>query len=366
MSDEIDKHVLRKYEIGQKLGKGAYGIVWKAVDKKTGKVIALKKIFDAFQNATDAQRTYREIMFLQSLEHDNIIKLLNVLKADNDKDIYLSFEYMDTDLHAVIRANILEDIHKQYIIYQLIKTMKFIHSGNLLHRDIKPSNLLLNSECHMKLADFGLARSINSLIKDEGPVLTDYVATRWYRAPEILLGSTKYTKGVDMWSVGCILGELLGGRPMFPGTSTMNQLERIIEVTSKPSEKDIDAIQSAFASSMLDSLQDVKTKKLSDIYPKASKDAIDLMTKLLQFNPEKRITAEKALEHPFVALFHNKDEEPVCKKKIKLHFDDNTKYSINDYRERLYSEIRKKRDKKRKKKKEKEKDKKDKKEKKKE
>lgn len=133
---------------------------------------------------------------------------------------------IDTDLHAVIRANILEEIHKKYIIYQLLKTIKYIHSADLLHRDIKPSNLLLNSECHMKLADFGLARSVSTAGKDEGPVLTDYVATRWYRAPEILLGSTKYTKGVDLWSVGCILGELLGGKPMFPGTSTMNQLQR--------------------------------------------------------------------------------------------------------------------------------------------
>jgi len=347
MSEEIDKHVLRKYEIGPKLGKGAYGIVWKAIDKKTRQTVALKKIFDAFQNATDAQRTYREIMFLQNLMHDNIIRLYNVLKADNDKDIYLVFEYMDTDLHAVIRANILEEIHKQYIIYQCLKTLKYIHSADLLHRDIKPSNLLLNSECHMKLADFGLARSISSIGKDEGPVLTDYVATRWYRAPEILLGSTKYTKGVDMWSIGCILGELLGGKPMFPGTSTMNQLERIIAVTGKPTQQDIDSIQSPFAASMLESIQDVKKKNLEDMFPKAKPEALDLMRKLLQFNPEKRITAEEALKHPFVTLFHNAADEPICNHKIKLHFDDNTKYSVNDYRERLYHEIRKKRERRR-------------------
>eukprot|EP01080_Neovahlkampfia_damariscottae_P001693 gene1693-462_t len=346
MSEEIDK-VLRKYEIGAKLGKGAYGIVWKATDKKTNQVIALKKIFDAFQNATDAQRTYREIMFLQNLHHDNIIRLLNVLKADNDKDIYLVFEYMDTDLHAVIRANILEDIHKQYIIYQLLKTMKYIHTGNLLHRDIKPSNLLLNSECHMKLADFGLARSIHSVQKDEGPVLTDYVATRWYRAPEILLGSTKYTKGVDIWSIGCIMGELISNKPMFPGTSTMNQLERIISVTGYPSTEDIDSIQSAFAASMLESIQDVETKSLKDMYSKAKSDQLDIMKQMLQFNPEKRITAEKSLKHKYVSMFHNPDDEPECKVVIKLYFDDNTKYSISDYRERLYSEIRKKRETKR-------------------
>eukprot|EP00919_Chromeraceae_sp_WS-2016_P046664 GHVR01110757.1.p1 GENE.GHVR01110757.1~~GHVR01110757.1.p1 ORF type:complete len:269 (+),score=44.17 GHVR01110757.1:79-885(+) len=224
MSEEIDKHVLRKYEIVHKLGKGAYGIVWKSIDKKTTEIVALKKIFDAFQNATDAQRTFREIMFLNELtDHDNIVKMSNVLKADNDRDIYLVFDFMETDLHAVIRANILEEIHKQYIIYQLLKSLKYMHSGELLHRDMKPSNILLNSECLVKVADFGLARSVASAeVNDTGtnPVLTDYVATRWYRAPEILLGSTKYTKGVDMWSLGCILGELLTGKPVFPGGCT--------------------------------------------------------------------------------------------------------------------------------------------------
>ena len=129
---------------------------------------------------------------------------------------------MDTDLHACIRANILEDIHKQYIIYQLLKAIKYMHSGGVLHRDLKPSNLLLNKECLCKVADFGLARSIASLKRDAGPspVLTDYVATRWYRAPEILLGSTAYSTGVDLWTIGCILGELVNGKPIFPGAST--------------------------------------------------------------------------------------------------------------------------------------------------
>eukprot|EP00762_Andalucia_godoyi_P000659 ANDGO_05340.mRNA.1 Extracellular signal-regulated kinase 2 len=346
MTEEIDKHVLRKYEISQKLGKGAYGIVWKSIDKKTRETVALKKIFDAFQNATDAQRTYREIMFLQQLHHENIVRLLNVLKADNDRDIYIVFEYMETDLHAVIRASILEDIHKQYIIYQLLKSLRYMHSAGLIHRDMKPSNLLLNSECHMKVADFGLARLISNNDKGDSanPVLTDYVATRWYRAPEILLGSTKYTKGVDMWSIGCILGELIGGKPMFPGTSTMNQLDRIMAVTGRPSLEDIDAIKSPFAGTMLDSIPASQPVSLKDMYPTASPEALDLLRKLLQFNPNKRISADDALKHPYIALFHDEANEPTCDRPIKIGFDDNTKYSISEYREKLYELIRKKRD----------------------
>jgi mitogen-activated protein kinase 15 len=340
--------VLRKYERLQRLGKGAYGVVWKAYDKKNKETVALKKIFGAFQNSTDAQRTFREIMFLQQLRHDNIIRLNNVLKAENDKDIYLIFEYMDTDLHAVIRANILEDIHKQYIIYQLLKTLKYLHSGELLHRDIKPNNLLLNSECHMKLADFGLARSIHATDPHANKVLTDYIATRWYRAPEILMGSTAYTKGIDMWSVGCILGELLAGKPIFPGQSTMNQLERIIAVTGRPTPSDIESIKSPFAQTMLDNLGNVQQRPLGDMFPRAPADATDLMKRLLIFNPNKRLTAEEALKHPYVSMFHNPAEEGICKEPLHVSFDDYRRYTVNEYREKLYSDIaRKKKERKR-------------------
>ncbi|BBN01245.1 mitogen-activated protein kinase 15 [Marchantia polymorpha subsp. ruderalis] len=341
MTEEIDKHVLRKYHVCQKLGKGAYGIVWKAIDRRTNEVVALKKIFDAFQNSTDAQRTFREVMFLQEMnDHDNIIKLLNVLKAENDRDLYLVFEYMETDLHAVIRANILEDVHKQFIMYQLLKGLKYMHSAELLHRDIKPSNLLLDSECQVKLADFGLARSVAQLKDDAGniPVLTDYVATRWYRAPEILLGSTKYTYGVDMWSSGCILGELLNGKPIFPGTSTMNQIEKILEVIGRPAPEDVAALESPFAATMLDNMPTL-TKNFAQVFPTASPNAEDLLHRLLHFNPIKRLTAEEALRHPYLAQFHNAAEESICTRIVRIPIDDNTKFTISEYRERLYQEI---------------------------
>jgi mitogen-activated protein kinase 15 len=340
MVDEIEPHILKRFEILNKQGKGAYGVVFKSIDKKTKETIALKKIFDAFQNATDAQRTYREIMLLQELNgHENIIRLLNVIKAENDKDIYLIFEFMETDLHTVIRANILEDIHKEYVMYQNLKALKFIHSSDIIHRDLKPSNIFIDSECHIKVGDFGLARSVANLKDGTSPVLTDYVATRWYRAPEILLGSTKYSKAVDMWSLGCIFAELLTGKPLFPGTSTLNQLNKVLEVTGKPNAEDIEAIQSNLASTMLESMPAIKTKSFKSLFPNASAKALDLLQKMLQFNPHKRISVEEALEHPYVAFFHHPEEEIVCDRIIKIPMDDNHKYTVKEYRQRLYDDI---------------------------
>mmetsp|Transcript_30259 Transcript_30259/g.90696 ORF Transcript_30259/g.90696 Transcript_30259/m.90696 type:complete len:195 (-) Transcript_30259:7-591(-) len=191
---------------------------------------------------------------------------------------------METDLHAVIRAAILEDIHKKYVVYQLLKALKYMHSGELLHRDIKPSNLLLNSDCHVKLCDFGLCRSVAEC-EGPSPVLTDYVATRWYRAPEILLGSPVYTKGVDMWAVGCILGEMLNGKPIFPGTSTVNQLEKVLETTGQPSPEDVEAAGSPYAARMLESIGQVKQVPLS---LGEGQKVPAIMASFLKFNPTMR------------------------------------------------------------------------------
>ncbi|XP_047460169.1 mitogen-activated protein kinase 15 isoform X3 [Mugil cephalus] len=274
---EVEGHISLKYEIKKRLGKGAYGIVWKAVDRQTGEIVAVKKIFDAFRNRTDAQRTFREILFLQEFgDHANIVKLLNVIRAQNDKDIYLIFEYMDTDLHAVIKkGTLLKDIHKRYVMYQLFKAIKYLHSGNVIHRDQKPSNVLLDTDCVVKLCDFGLARSLNQIQEDSGnPALTEYVATRWYRAPEILLGSS---------------------RPQVP-------LEDLLQPSVPP-------------------------------------DALDLLRGLLVFNPDKRLTAEQALKHPYVARFHNPAKEPALNYDVVLPVDDDVQLSVVQYRNKLYEMI---------------------------
>ncbi|XP_043394800.1 mitogen-activated protein kinase 15 isoform X6 [Chelonia mydas] len=338
---EVEELVSQKYEIKKRLGKGAYGIVWKAIDRRTGEIVAVKKIFDAFRNRTDAQRTFREIMLLQEFgEHPNIIKLLNVIRAQNDRDIYLVFESMD--LHAVIKkGNLLKDIHKCYILYQLLKATKFIHSGNVIHRDQKPSNILLDADCFVKLCDFGLARSLCQIHEDQGsPVLTEYVATRWYRAPEILLSSHSYTKGVDMWSIGCILGEMLLGKPLFPGTSTVNQIEQILSVIPAPSQEDILAIHSDYRASVINRISSRRRVTIEEILPSSiPPHALDLLKRLLVFNPDKRLTAEEALQHPYVKRFHCPAKEPSLDYDVILPLDDDIQLSVAEYRNKLYEMI---------------------------
>ncbi|CAD8209274.1 unnamed protein product [Paramecium pentaurelia] len=338
---QVEDHILRKFELLELKGKGAYGVVWKAVDRKTKQVVALKKIFDAFHNATDSQRTFREVIFLEQLvNHENIIKLNSVIKAENNKDLYMVFEFMETDLHKVIRANILERIHKKYIIYQILKGLKYLHSGELIHRDLKPSNLLINSECKVKVADFGLARSVAKPDDNSQPILTEYVATRWYRAPEILLGSQNYSKAVDMWSLGCILGEMIIGKAVFPGTSTINQIERIIELIGKPRQDELDALQAPLAEQVISSIANQKKKSIKQLFASGQDDdAIDFIRKTLIYNPYKRLTVEQALNHPYVKEFKGTEDEISRDSAIEALMDDNHKYTVKDYRDALYSHI---------------------------
>lgn len=181
--DQIEPHICQRFEIVKKKGSGAYGVVWKVLEKRTHKHYALKKNFDAFQNSTDAQRTYRQIMFLQKLKHPHIVQLKQVIRSHSQRDIYILFEYMDIDLYTLIRQNLLADQHKQYIIYQIGKALHYLHTVDLIHRDIKPSNVLVNEDCLSKICDFGLVRSVDEEIQELTPILTEYIATRWYRAP---------------------------------------------------------------------------------------------------------------------------------------------------------------------------------------
>ena len=341
--DKVEGHIKKRFIFQKKVGQGAYGVVFKVIDKKTNEQVALKKLFGAFQDEVDSQRTFREVMLLQELNgHDNIIRLLNVIKAENDLDLYLVFDYMEADLFNVIRANILQEIHKKFIIYQILKALKFIHSADIIHRDLKPSNIFINSDCHVKLGDFGLART---LAHKMGSIVTEYVATRWYRAPEMILSGQKYGKPIDMWSVGCILYELIVGTPLLPGKSTKDMIRMMFSVTGFPDRKEYNEVKNECKIQIdYDDLLQEKIKKKKNLVQMVSgfthdDIAIDLLLKLLVFNPKKRLTAEEALEHPYVADFHNPEEEIVSDHKIEIPLDDNNKFSKEEYRQKLYDVV---------------------------
>ncbi|XP_012781103.2 mitogen-activated protein kinase 15 [Ochotona princeps] len=337
---EVDSLVAQRFRIKRRLGKGAYGIVWRAVDRRTGEVVAIKKIFDAFRDKMDAQRTFREIMLLQEFEgHPNIIRLLDVIRAQNDRDIYLVFESMDIDLGTVIaKGSLLQDAHKRYIFYQLLRATQSIHASHVIHRDQKPSNVLLDANCLVKLCDFGLARPLGGEAEGSGgQALTEYVATRWYRAPEVLLSSPWYTPGVDMWSLGCILGEMLRGRPLFPGTSTLHQLELILQAIPLPSEADLLALGSSYSSLVLHHLGARPRQELHALLPPDTPaQALDLLQRLLVFAPDKRLSAAQALRHPYVQRFHCPGQEWTREAAVRLPAPGQLQLSAAEYRDRLY------------------------------
>ena len=344
--DEVDGHIQKRFIINKIIGKGAYGVVFKATDKKTKELIALKKLYDAFRNETDSQRTFREVMLLQELNgHENIVRLLNVIKAENNMDLYLVFEYMEADLYNVIKANILQDIHKRFIIYQILKALKFIHSANIVHRDLKPSNVFINSDCTIKLGDFGLARTLLSSKFGFEPLVTEYVATRWYRAPEMLLGSPNYSKSVDMWSVGCILIESMIRKPLFPGKSTNNQIQLVLEMTGIPNKEEYNFLKQKYDYKLEyhQLPQKISKKSIKQLFASNnitySNECYDFLKRIMIFNPESRLNVEEALEHPFMSNFHKDDEEYSCNRVIQMPLDDNKRYEVDQYRQKLYEEV---------------------------
>lgn len=216
--------------------------------------MAIKKIGEAFQDIVDAKRIYREILLLKFLNHENIIKILAIDIPENPKtykDIYIITDLMQTDLHRVIYSKQkLTDEHIQYFLYQILKATLYLHSANIIHRDLKPSNILLNKECDVKLCDLGLGRGFD----EENEFKTEYVVTRWYRAPEVILNASEYTKAIDIWSIGCILAELLGRTALFPGDNYLDQIQRIISILGSPKSSDISYITNDKAIEFIKSL----------------------------------------------------------------------------------------------------------------
>jgi len=295
------------------IGEGAYGMVCSALDTKTGEKVAIKKI-SPFEHQTYCQRTLREIMILSQFKHENIIEMRDIVKSatmEELRDVYIVQDLMETDLFKLLKSQKLSDDHTCYFTYQIMRGLKFIHSANVIHRDLKPSNLLLNTTCDLKICDFGLARIADPTHSHVG-VLTEYVATRWYRAPEIMLNSKAYEKGIDVWSVGCIMAEMFGNRPIFPGKHYLDQLSLIMKSLGTPSPEDLACIMNEKARAYIQSLPATAPESFARRYPQANPAALNLMSQLLTFNPTRRPNVDIALTHPYLEQYYEPSDEPVA------------------------------------------------------
>lgn len=333
-----------RYTIKEVIGKGSYGIVCSAVDNYTGEKVAIKKINNVFEHVSDATRILREIKLLRLLKHPDIVEIKHIMlppSAKDFKDIYVVFELMETDLHQVIKAN--DDLtpeHHQFFLYQMLRGMKYIHSAKVFHRDLKPKNILANSDCKLKICDFGLARpAFNDM--PTTVFWTDYVATRWYRAPE-LCGSffAKYSPAIDIWSIGCIFAEVLLGKPLFPGRNVVHQLELITDLLGTPSAEVIAKVRNEKARRFLSNMRKKPGVSFEQHFPKADKAALDLLRKLLAFDPAERPTSEESLADPYFHGLHSPAREPSAQPISKLAFEfERRKLTIEEVRELIYKEI---------------------------
>ncbi|KFM73960.1 Serine/threonine-protein kinase NLK, partial [Stegodyphus mimosarum] len=342
------------------IGYGAFGVVWSVTDPRDGKLVALKKMPNVFQNLVSSKRVYREIKMLCFFKHENVLSALDLLQPphiDFFQEIYVITELMQSDLHKIIVSpQPLSADHIKVFLYQILRGLKYLHSSNILHRDIKPGNLLVNSNCVLKICDFGLARVAES---DCNKNMTLEVVTQYYRAPELLMGARHYTWAVDIWSVGCIFAELLGRRILFQAQSPIQQLELITDLLGTPSLQDMKYACEGAKSHILRKPQ--KQASLSKLYilsTHSNAEAVHLLTQMLIFNPDARISCTEALAHAYIdegrlryhscmctccyttpaGRHYTDDFEPVANHPFDDSFEKNLR-SVYQVKEKLHSFI---------------------------
>ncbi|EDO46881.1 predicted protein [Nematostella vectensis] len=333
--------VPRKYQELSPIGTGAYGQVCSSTITEPDptnpdgpNTVAIKKLSRPFQSTMHAKRTYRELKLLRHMRHENVISLLDVFTTasafEHFQDVYMVTELMGSDLNGILRFQKLSDEHVQFLVYQILRGLKYIHSAGVIHRDLKPSNIAVNEDCELKILDFGLARMTDA-------EMTGYVATRWYRAPEIMLNWMHYNQTVDIWSVGCIMAELLTSKTLFPGNDHIDQLTKIMQLVGKPSDDFLQKIDSESARNYIAQMPDYRKTPFDEYFVGANPLAVDLLEKMLNLDTDHRITAVEALSHPYLASYADPNDEPTCST-----FDDSfdeKELSIEGWRALVYQEI---------------------------
>uniref|UniRef100_T1J3C0 Stress-activated protein kinase JNK n=1 Tax=Strigamia maritima TaxID=126957 RepID=T1J3C0_STRMM len=360
-----------------------------AYDTVTGQNVAIKKLSRPFQNVTHAKRAYREFKLMKLVNHKNVIALNNcwemalangsflqcvgnevymsfyhtVVLVHNNKpiigllnaftpqksleefqDVYLVMELMDANLCQVIQMD-LDHERMSYLLYQMLCGIKHLHSAGIIHRDLKPSNIVVKSDCTLKILDFGLARTAGTTF-----MMTPYVVTRYYRAPEVILGMG-YKENVDIWSVGCIMGEMIRGNVLFPGTDHIDQWNKIIEQLGTPSQEFMKRLQPTvrnyvenrpkYAGYSFDKLfPDVLFPAESTEHNKLkASQARDLLSKMLVIDPEKRISVDDALLHPYINVWFEECEVNAPAPAPYDHSVDEKEHTVEQWKDLIYKEV---------------------------
>ncbi|XP_062233751.1 cyclin-dependent kinase F-4-like isoform X1 [Phragmites australis] len=282
---------MERYTIIKEVGDGTFGSVWRAINKENGEVVAIKKMKKKYYSWEECINL-REVKSLRRMNHPNIVKLKEVIR-ENDT-LFFVFEYMECNLYQLMknRGKPFSETEVRNWCFQIFQALNHMHQRGYFHRDLKPENLLVTKEL-IKIADFGLAREISS-----EPPYTEYVSTRWYRAPEVLLQATVYNAAVDMWAMGAIIAELFSLRPLFPGSSEADELYKICGILGTPNQCTWPGgLQ--LAASIRFQFPQCESIHLSEVVPSASEDAINLISWLCSWDPQRRPTAVEALQHPF-------------------------------------------------------------------
>nr|AFV07383.1 CDC2 [Carassius auratus red var. x Cyprinus carpio] len=295
----------------EKIGEGTYGVVYKGRNKTTGQVVAMKKIRLESEEEGVPSTAVREISLLKELQHPNVVRLLDVLMQESK--LYLVFEFLSMDLKKYldsIPSGLFMDpmLVKSYL-YQILEGILFCHCRRVLHRDLKPQNLLIDNKGVIKLADFGLARAFGVPVR----VYTHEVVTLWYRAPEVLLGASRYSTPVDVWSIGTIFAELATKKPLFHGDSEIDQLFRIFRTLGTPNNEvwpDVESLPD-----YKNTFPKWKSGNLANTVKNLDKNGIDLLTKMLIYDPPKRISARQAMTHPY---FDDLDKSTLPASNLKI------------------------------------------------
>lgn len=318
---------MERYKLLEELGDGTCGSVFKAICMETAEIVAVKKMKRKFYYWEECINL-REVKSLRQLNHPNIIKLKEIVRENNE--LFFIFEYMEHNLYQLMKQRetpFSEDEIRSFMS-QVLQGLVHIHRSGYFHRDLKPENLLVTNDI-IKIADFGLAREVSSV-----PPYTDYVSTRWYRAPEVLLRAATYTPSIDMWAVGAILAELFTLCPIFPGESELDQLYKICCVLGSPNWTTFPEAQNIFQQLGIH-YTEIMPANLSDIIPNASPEAIDLIKQLCSWDPLSRPTAEQCLKHPFFNVgswIHRAPRDPLELKLGKSGSPPNLELNLWDFR----------------------------------